>query len=359
MPSLGRDSIFTGLAELRLTRRQTFARGGGSLAASALVAAGLSASGCSQSAPSAVAPPGAGADDLTGTVDIGGRKLYFESAGSGSPTVVLEAGLQSRSDVWSRDLKQPAGQRELVFPAVAKFTHVCTYDRPGTLGEVNEELEPSGPPFYPSRSDPVPMPRTMQAIASDLDAVLKRTGQKGPYVLVGHSLGGLFMRYYAMTRPNDVAGLVLVDATTETVWDDFKKVLPPEDWVGFEKGTVENPELKAAYPEAEFLLTVPLADDPLLMEVRRAIRETPLRPMPLIVLSHGIPFAAPFPSWPVEKMEQIMSSNQARVAGLVPNAKHIVAQKSGHNIHQDEPELVIEAVRRVVDAVRDPSTWTN
>lgn len=358
MAPVGRHPVPSGLADLRLTRRQTFARGGGGLAALALVTVGMSTTACARSDTSMSAPDEA-TGDFAGLVDIGGRRLHFESAGSGSPTVVLEAGLNSRSDVWSRDLKQPAGEREMVFPAVAKFTHVCTYDRPGTLGEVNEELEPTGPQFYPSRSDPVPMPRAMQAIASDLDAVLEKTGQSGPFVLVGHSLGGLFMRYYAMTRPDDVAGLVLVDATTETVWDDFKEVLPPEEWVDFEKGTIENAELKDAYPEAEFLLTAPLADDPMLAEVRRAIRETPLKPMPLIVLSHGIPFAAPSPSWPVERMEQIMSANQARVAGLVPGAKHIVAQKSGHNIHQDEPELVIESIRRVVNAVRNPETWEN
>lgn len=79
------------------------------------------------------------------------------------------------------------------------------------------------------------MPRTMQAIASDFDAVLENTGQSGPFVLVGHSLGRIFMRYYAMMRPDDVAGLVLVDATTETGWDDFKEVLPPEEWVDLEK----------------------------------------------------------------------------------------------------------------------------
>lgn len=354
MASPGRENALIHLMNSGLTRRQALARGGTGLAVLGLAAAGLTMPACAQQ-PVATKVP----DNFNGAVDIGGRKFYFESAGSGAPTVVLEAGLQTRSDVWSRDLKQPPGERQLVFPAVAEFTHVCTYDRPGTIGEVNEELEPSGPLFHPSRSDPVPMPRTMQGIASDLDAVLKASGQTGPYVLVGHSIGGLCMRYYAMTRPDDVAGLVLVDATTERVWDQFREVLPPEDWAGFEQGTVENPELKEAYPDVEILVTAPLVDDPLLAEVRRAIRETPLKPMPMVVLSHGIPFAAPFPSWPVEKMEAIMSNNQAEVARLVPGGKHIVAEKSGHNIHQDEPELVIEAVRMVVDAVRDPSTWAD
>lgn len=337
-----------------LTRRQALARGGAGLIAGALVASGLSAPAHAQT-PEA----GATADDFTGLVDIGGRELYVESAGSGSPTVVLEAGLLGRSDVWSRDLQEPEGERQMVFPAVAELTHVFTYDRPGTIGEVNPALEPYGPLFYPSRSDPVPMPRTFQDMADDVDAVLSLSGQTGPYVLVGHSMGGLFMKYYAMIRPGDVAGLVLVDATTEDVWDGFREKLSPDDWAVFEQATVENPELEAAYPDAEFLLTAPLADDPNMAEVRRARRETPLKPMPMVVLTHGIPFDAPFPGWSVETMEQVMSDNQERVVQLVPGAKHIVAEESGHNIHQDQPELVIEAVRMVVDAVRDPSTWTS
>jgi hypothetical protein len=79
--------------------------------------------------------------------------------------------------------------------------------------------------------------------------------------------------------------------------------------------------------------------------------------MPLVVLHHGIPFEAPFPAWPAEEMERSMSERQAWLARLVPGAKRIVAEQSGHNIHQDQPELVIEAIRMVVDAVRDPSTW--
>lgn len=353
MNAIRQSCGFNGSTRSRLTRRQALARGGAGIVAGALVASGWSTLANAQT-PAAIT-----AENFTGLVDIGGRKLYVESAGSGAPTVVLEAGLLGRSDVWSRDLQQLEGERQMVFPAVAEFTHAVTYDRPGTIGEVNPELEPDGPLYYPSRSDPVPMPRTFQDMADDVDAVLRISGQTGPYVLVGHSLGGLFMKYYAMTRPDDVAGLVLVDATTEDVWDGFREVLSPDDWAVFEKGTVENPDLKAAYPDAEFLLTAPLADDPNMAEVRRARRETPLKPMPMVVLTHGIPFDAPFSGWPAEEMEEIMLNNQMGVVQLVPGAKHIVAEESGHNIHQDQPELVIEAIRMVVDAVRDPSTWTS
>ena len=348
------DSITKLFGDRSLSRRRALAKSGAALAAGALITSELS-----RPARAQTPTPRVVADDFIGTVDIGGRLLHFESAGSGSPTVVLEAGLDARSDAWSRDLQQPEGERQMVFPAVAEFTHVCMYDRPGTIGEVNPDLEPYGPLFYPSRSDPVPMPRTIQDIADDVAAVLENSGQSGPYVLVGHSVGGLVMKYFAMTRPDDVVGLVLVDATPEDVWDGFREMLAPDDWALFEQMTVENTELEAAYPDAESLWTAPLADDPTVAEVRRARMDTPLKPMPLVVLSHGIPFDAPFPGWNVEKMEKVMSDLQVELAQLVPEAKHIIAEQSGHNIHQDQPELVIEAIRMVVNAVRDPSTWTN
>src|SRR5215213_7862892 len=99
------------------------------------------------------APPAA-QDDFAGLVDIGGRRLYLECRGAGSPTVMLEAGYRDRGDIWSRDLQAPAGSRPMVLPAVAGITRVCAYDRPGTASEPDPAL---GPPagddaFIPSRS---------------------------------------------------------------------------------------------------------------------------------------------------------------------------------------------------------------
>src|SRR5262245_40787465 len=85
------------------------------------------------------------AGDFSGLVDIGGRKLYLECRGQGSPTVILEAGAFGRADVWSRDNLHPAGARTMVLPGVAAFTRVCAYDRPGTMGEVNPALDPHSP----------------------------------------------------------------------------------------------------------------------------------------------------------------------------------------------------------------------
>ncbi|HEU0116642.1 MAG TPA: alpha/beta hydrolase [Thermomicrobiales bacterium] len=96
---------------------------------------------------------------FAGLVDIGGRKISLECPGEGSPTVILENGAYARSDVWTRDLEQPACQRTMVLPGVAEFTRVYAYDRPGTVSIRNPDLDPYGPLFSPSRSDPVPQPR--------------------------------------------------------------------------------------------------------------------------------------------------------------------------------------------------------
>jgi pimeloyl-ACP methyl ester carboxylesterase len=302
--------------------------------------------------PKATASPAA-TGDFSGLVDIGGRSLYLECRGQGSPTVILESGAGGRADVWSRDLEEPEGARTMVLPGVAAFTRVCAYDRPGTLTERNPSLDPDGPLFSPSRSDPVPQPRTTQDRVNDLHALLGAAGIPGPYVLVGHSAGGLVVRLYASAYPDEVVGMVLLDSTHEDVWLRFQEALAPDQWAEFEALTVTNQELLDAYPEAEQWYTAPLADDATTGQVRQARKDAPLHPMPLVVLAHGIPFADPFPGWPSYKMEGIMFALQQDLSKLVPDARLIVATESGHNIHQDQPELVIDAVQQVVAAVRD------
>ncbi len=303
------------------------------------------------------APKAAASPDFSGLVDIGGRSLYLECRGEGSPTVILEAGAGGRADVWSQDLKQPEGMRTMVLPGVAAFTRVCAYDRPGTLTDGNPALDPDAPLFYPSRSDPVPQPRTTQERVNDLHALLGAAAIPGPYVLVGHSAGGLVERLYASEYPDEVVGMVLLDSTHEDVWLRFREALAPDQWTEFEALTVTNQELIDAYPDAERWYTAPLADDATTGQVRQARKDAPLRPMPLFVLAHGIPFDAPLPGWPSEKMEAIMSALQQDLATLVPNARLEVATESGHNIHQDQPQLVIDAIQQVVTAVHDPRAW--
>jgi pimeloyl-ACP methyl ester carboxylesterase len=143
--------------------------------------------------------------DFAGRVEIrGGRRLYLECRGRGRPTVILVSGYGNGADVWS--LLDPGVRRPPVLAGVAGFTRACAYDRPNTILQ---------PPDGRSRSDPVTQPRTAADAVAELHALLRAAGVRGPYVLVGHSLGGLFVRLYASTYPRQVAGLVQVDATYE------------------------------------------------------------------------------------------------------------------------------------------------
>ncbi len=132
-----------------------------------------------------------GAATTTGTpatpgrmIDVGGHRLYLECTGSGGPAVILQAGLGASSSSWAR-----------IAPSVAATSTVCTYDRAGH-----------------GRSDEAGAPQDGIALATDLHTLLERAGVSGPYVLVGHSSGGPYVRVFADQYPDDVAGMVLLDA---------------------------------------------------------------------------------------------------------------------------------------------------
>jgi pimeloyl-ACP methyl ester carboxylesterase len=131
----------------------------------------------------APAPPGR-------LFDVGGFRLHLNCAGSGGPTVVLDAALGGSSVSWA-----------LVQPEIARFTRVCSYDRAGF-----------------GWSDAGPLPRTAGRIAGELRTLLERAGEAPPYLLVGHSFGGLVARVFASRYPADVAGMVLVDTAHAEDW---------------------------------------------------------------------------------------------------------------------------------------------
>jgi pimeloyl-ACP methyl ester carboxylesterase len=301
----------------------------------------------------ATSSPSAASGDYSGLVDIGdGRRLYLECAGQGSPTVVLEAGFRTRADLWSDDLIQPEAPRTMVFPGVTAFTRVCAYDRPGTTTVIEGEL-------LPSRSDPVAMPRTADESVHDLYALLEAAAVPGPYVLVGHSYGGMLMRLYASTYPDEVVGIVLVDAFSE----GLKAQMTLEQWTAYAEIFQPVPEALAGYEDLEFTEL-----DVSASQVRDATAAMPLPPsprspgvpFPLVVLSRGRTMAMPadLPGGLTgEGLERAWTVEQDRLAALVPGARHMIASESEHYIQLQQPELVIDAARQVVEAVRDPSSW--
>jgi pimeloyl-ACP methyl ester carboxylesterase len=294
-----------------------------------------------QAAPAA-ALAGAPNGDVAGLVDIGGgRHLYLECRGQGSPTVVLEAGYRSPATVWSDDLLQPEMPRMMVLAGVAAVTRVCLYERPGA-GTVLDDV------LVPSRSDPVPQPRMVSDMVADLHALLQAASVPGPYVLVGHSLGGALVRLYAAAYPDEVVGMVLVDAGHEDLFAEEQALLTPGQWATVEQSYQTPLE---GYPEYE-RVDIGTA----LAQLRRARADTPLHPMPLAVLSSNHTFGSP-PDLPVAELERMWRRQQDDLVTLVPNARHTIAGQSGHFIQLDQPALVTEAIRQVVEGVRQPDTW--
>jgi pimeloyl-ACP methyl ester carboxylesterase len=294
-------------------------------------------------APDPAAAHAAVSGESAGRVAIGdGRKMYLACRGIGSPTVMLVGGLRASAEDWSiADKSVPA-----VFPEVAEFTRVCAYDRPGTpVGE------------QPSRSDPVPQPTTAGDAVAGLHALLRAAGEAGPYVLVGQSYGGLVVRLYASTYPEEVSGLVLVDALAEGLRD----AETPEQWV-MQRRLIEGDvrESLVLYPALE-RIDVDRSFD----QIRAA---SPLRPIPLVVLSADRPWGPQVSSMiaagklPADippdfgyVTDAAQKIAQTQLASLVPNSKHITNTHSGHEIHKEQPQLVIDSIREVVEAVRSGS----
>jgi pimeloyl-ACP methyl ester carboxylesterase len=307
-------------------------------------------------------PASAAGGDFAGLVDIGGRSLYLECRGSGSPTVVLENGYRGSARYWIEDFIQRSAPRTMVLPAVERFSRVCAYDRPGTIAtypvdDSNDESLPaasSDEQYVPSRSDPVPQPRTVTDQVDDLHALLIAANVPGPYVMVGQSLGGLIVRLYTATYPDNVVGMVLVDPFPE----QLETQMTPDQWQKLVKYNVgSGGDEVQTIPGYGPLETVPYASG--FPTMRAAAAASPLRPMPLSVLSHGIPFEIDEQQlgFAPNIFEQASLRAYRELTTLVPDGRFYIATDSRHDIHQDQPAVVTEAIRDVVEGVRDPATW--
>lgn len=240
-------------------------------------------------------------------VTVFGHRMWIACDGSGGPTVIMDAGVNSGSQAWT-----------LVQPGIAKFSRVCVYDRAG-LG----------------RSDSLARPRTSQEVASDLHQLLTNAGIPGPYVLVAHSFGGLNVRLFAAEYAQDVTGMVLVDPVHEDRFAATSKVLTPEQEQTFERGREGNPE-GLDYYESSMLV--------------HAIGK-PLPNIPLIVIARGQ--ADPWPSgWPVDALEKVWRDLETDLASRAPQGMLWIAKDSSHNIPGYQPQIVVDATQRIVDTLR-------
>lgn len=268
-------------------------------------------------------------------VDVGGHRMHLHCEGTGKPVVVLDAGLGGSSVVW-----------QLVQSRLAQTTEVCAFDRAGM-----------------GWSEAGPSPRTPQRNAEELHRLLVNSGVEGPYILVGHSLAGKNDRVFAAAYPADVAGMVLVDARSERL----DLAATPEEVEGFKTSLAGQAALYtvARHLGLVRLLGASLAASPLvspeaalemvLLETApNAIAATTdegterahdddllaassLGDLPLVVVAAADSMSN-IAGWPAA---------QNGLASLSTRGRLVVAEHSGHAVHLDEPDVVVDAVLSV------------
>jgi pimeloyl-ACP methyl ester carboxylesterase len=286
-------------------------------------------------------------------VDVGGYRLHLYGMGEGSPSVILDAGMGCHCLDWA-----------LVQPEIAKFARVYSYDRAGN-----------------GWSEESPHPRTSGNITDELHTLLVNAGIKGPYVLVGHSFGGINLRLFAIRYPQDVLGIVLVDAAHE---DQMEK-LPPWPHTLLEKIILqENAAIFAAWVgvvrlinrlQSEFGLnklpesihdmyfaniSTPKFIRTANQEFRRlqySLEEVKaaagfLGDLPLTVITAGEllkdkqgVYSEEF----IKEAQDIWKELQKDLVSKSTQGTQMIAAESGHMVAHDQPVLIAEAVRRMVN----------
>lgn len=286
--------------------------------------------------------------------DVGGHRLHLLCSGkrrAGQPVVVLEAGLASWSFYW-----------RLAQPEVARFARVCSYDRAG-LGW----------------SERGPEPRSARRLAEELHALLGQAGEKGPYVLVGHSLGGLLAREFARQHLDEVAGLVLVDSAHEdqmeripTARREVERSVKAMRYLavigrfGLVRAlsrsllkrfpSVRTPEDKAVFRASllgsAYFQTV-AAESQAMLDNGPAERLESLGDRPLVVIKAGsrparLPAGMTAEQW--RELRKPWDAIQEELVCLSTRGRLVVADKSLHTVQVEQPEVVVEAIREVVEA---------
>jgi pimeloyl-ACP methyl ester carboxylesterase len=274
-------------------------------------------------------------------VDVGGYRLHINCIGTGSPTVVIEAGWGDSSGAWSSWVQSPA----------ATTTRVCTYDRAGM-----------------GYSESGPLPRTAERFARELHALLSSAGEPGPYVLVGHSMGGLAVRVFAHEYAADTAGVVLIESMSPSAakgsnsegtaeskshsFTDWALTLPARTGLlRLLSGPLDayhglSPEQATAY--SSFSIT-PRSFQAWLDEgkgMRQSLAQagavTSFGDLPLVVLSRGL----------TVEPDQDWQRMQTELLGLSSISQQLFATESGHNVEIDQPQAAVGAIEMMVSMAR-------
>ena len=283
-------------------------------------------------------------------VDVGGHRLHIYCAGEGSPTVLMEAGMSGWSTDWI-----------LVQPEIAKKTRVCTYDRAGY-----------------GWSEEGPQPRDSRQVATELHTLLIEAGIDGEIILVGHSLGGLFVQYYARTYSEQVAGIVLVDSVhpeqSSQMKEDVRKkyegnlraltlltkIIAPTGLLRLanQPETIIAGKLPFEYQSMVRALGFQSKAYRALDEEMASFEQSqievqnaePLPKVPLVVISSASLKNFP-PGFSGDYMKSLWAELQADLTKSA-TMPHVIAEESGHYVHIDQPELVIETIVEIVNTIR-------
>lgn len=286
----------------------------------ALLAALLGMVACSQTAGS----------DVDRMIDIGSHSMHITCIGEGSPTVVIDVGWGDSPANW-----------HVVQEQIARDTRVCVYDRAGY-----------------GRSEPGPMPRTSQQVAEELKALLEKANVEGPYVVVGHSLGGLNMQVFASQHPELVAGVVLLDPPplgfiTGQRFPELYQMAAQET-AGLL--TAAEQARQATAPEerakADYLETL-ASEHAMMFEEggEQAAAVESFGDVPLIVLASGQP--NPHFGDSAEAFQQFWIEENQALANRSTEGSCIVAEESGHNLYADGPDLVVDTIRQIVEKTQE------
>jgi pimeloyl-ACP methyl ester carboxylesterase len=256
--------------------------------------------------------------------DVGGYQLHIHCTGKGSPTVLVDVGLGDDSTDWL-----PIQQ------AISQNSRICVFDRAGY-----------------GWSDFGPAPRTSKRIARELEILLEEADIPAPYVLVGHSFGGYNIRIFAANNPEMVAGMVLVDASHEDQYNQFKIKLPNNF---NRRGTImilpksTDSMAHADKPPVlrERAFHAARAEISALEQSAVQVQQNAAIPfVPLIVISRGKP------EWygdlVLQQREKTWIDLQQDLTRLSPISQHMFAHQSGHAIPHEQPEIIIEAIEQVL-----------
>jgi pimeloyl-ACP methyl ester carboxylesterase len=297
---------------------------------------GAGTSGSAPTGTTATAPATTSTSTAGGSrFEVGGREIYLECHGTGSPTVVLQSGFGNAGDIWSVAEASPPP----VAAGVATRNRVCVYDRPGTVRVLTDSGAPSPTPL-PGRSAEAPMPRTGADIVTELHGLLEKAQVPGPFVLVGHSLGGLFNFLYARTYPEQVGGLVMVDTTPPALVS-----LLPADAAAYLRSSLLTPptSIPGYVPEA-YDLDVLLSQ----IDAAPALPTSPAIPAVLLTADKGQTVSDPASAALVASTEKVLPEARIRFQAAIPGSRLQPVPGTTHYIQIQRPDVVIQAVRSVM-----------